>query len=83
MVQTDMFPESNSNYRYRIVPPELMSITETDLWECWQKSLTTDTDSPLNFERNSTADTDFGLETNSFGKNSATTVLPQEWPDCL
>ena len=27
-----------SNYRYRIVlPEELISITETDLWECQQK----------------------------------------------
>ena len=30
----------NSNYKYRIVlPEELISITETDLWEGWQKNL--------------------------------------------
>ena len=46
---------------YRIVlPEELISITETDLWECWQKPLIADTDSPFN----SIADPDFGLETN-------------------
>ena len=39
----------NSNYRYRIVLPEqLFSITETDLRKFQQKSLITDTDSPLN-----------------------------------
>ena len=39
----------NSNCRYRIVlPEELVSITETDLWKYQQKSLITGTDSPLN-----------------------------------
>ena len=39
----------NSNYRYRIVlPRELISITETDLWKFQQKSLIVDTDSALN-----------------------------------
>ena len=37
--QTFILRASNSNYRYRIVLPEEDSfITETDLWECWQRS---------------------------------------------
>ena len=40
---------TNSDYRYRIVlRGESISTTETDLWKCWQKSLITDADSPLN-----------------------------------
>ena len=54
-----------SDYRYRIeLPEELISITETDLWEFQQKSLITDTDSFFNFILISIADTDFGLKTN-------------------
>ena len=51
-----------SNYRYRIVlPEELISITETDLCEFQQKSLSADTDSLLNFRLISITD---ALETN-------------------
>ena len=38
----------SNHYRYRIVlPEELVSITETDLWKFQQKSLTAGTDSAL------------------------------------
>ena len=41
--------ESISDYGYRIaLPEELISITETDLWEFQQKSLITDIDSLWN-----------------------------------
>ena len=47
---TDIFLRAiNSNYRYRIVLPEgVLSIAETDLWECWQKISHADTEFPLN-----------------------------------
>ena len=36
--QTFFLGTINCNYRYRVVlPEELISITETDLWERWQK----------------------------------------------
>ena len=47
--QTFVLRVINSNCRYRIVLQEqLISITETDLWKFQQKSLITDTGSPLN-----------------------------------
>ena len=54
-----------SNYRYRIVlPEELMSITETDLWEFQQKISHYRYRFSVEFQLLSIADTDFGLETN-------------------
>ena len=36
--QTFILRAINSNYRYRVVlPEEIISSTETDPWECWQK----------------------------------------------
>ena len=54
-----------SNYRYRILlREELISITETDVWECQQKishyRYRFSLEIPINF----IADTEFGLEMN-------------------
>ena len=53
--------------RYRIVlPEELISVTETDLWKCQQKI--SDYRYRFSFESqlSSITDTDFRLETNEF-----------------
>ena len=55
------------NYRYRIVlPEELISITETDLWECLQKISRYRYIFSLEFQLIGITDTDFGLKTNWF-----------------
>ena len=54
-----------SNYRYRIVlPEELISVTETDLWEFQQKIAHCRYRVSLEFQLISVTDTDFGLKTN-------------------
>ena len=51
--------EINFNYRYRIeLSEEFSSIEGTDLWEFQQKFLITDTDSLLNSQLISIADTE-------------------------
>ena len=56
-----------SKYRYRIVlPEELISITETDLWECQQKISRYKYRFSLELQLILLTDTDFGLETNKF-----------------
>ena len=62
VLQTDF---QKINYRYRIVlPEELVSITETDLWECQHKISHYKYRYSLEFQVISITDTDFGLETN-------------------
>ena len=54
-----------SDYRYRIaLPEELISITETDLWEFPQKISRYRYSFSLKFQLLSVTDTDFGLKTN-------------------
>ena len=54
-----------SDYRYRIaLPEELISITETDLWEFQQKISRYRYRFSLEFQLISIADTDFRLKTN-------------------
>ena len=56
-----------SNYRYRIVlPEELISMTETDLWECQQKISHYRYRFSLESKLISITATDFGLKTNWF-----------------
>ena len=55
----------NFDYRYRIaLPEELISITETDLWEFQQKISHYRYRFSLEFQLIATTDTDFGLKTN-------------------
>ena len=59
-----LWEELISNYRYRIlVPEELISITETDLWEFQQKISHNRYRFSLDFQLISIIDTDFGLKT--------------------
>ena len=54
-----------SNCRYRIaLPEELISVTETDLWEFQQKISHYRYRFSLEFQSISITDTDFGLKTN-------------------
>ena len=63
--QTFILRAINSNDRYRIVQPDnLMSITETDLWECWQKISYYRCRLSLQFQLIFFTDTVFGLEAN-------------------
>ena len=56
-----------SDYRYRIaLPEELISITETDLWEFQQKISHYTYRFSLKFQLIAITDKDFGLKTNSF-----------------
>ena len=64
-----------SNYRYRItLPEELISITETDLWEFQQKISHYRYRFSLEFHAISITDTDFGLKTNLFCDHFGTLV---------
>ena len=63
--QTSCLRAINSNYRCRIaLPEELISITETDLWEFQQKISHYRYRFSPEFQFISVTDTDFGLETN-------------------
>ena len=63
--QTFSWGKLISNYRYRIVlPEELISITETDLWKSPQKVSHYRYRFSLDVQLSAITDTDFGLETN-------------------
>ena len=54
-----------SNYRYRIeLPEEVITITETDLWEFQQKMAHYRYRFSPEFQLNSITDTDLGLKSN-------------------
>ena len=53
-------------YRYRTLPEELISVTETDLWEFREKISHYRYRLSLEFQLKSITDADFGLETNYF-----------------